>query len=72
MADELRRHLVLRADETPVAMLEAAHLRDGKTHQAYIWSYCATSANATEAVVFQFSEGRSGENVREFLRLDTP
>ncbi len=25
-----------------------------------------------QAVVFQFSESRSGENVREFLRLDTP
>lgn len=72
LADELRRHVVLHADETPVAMLKPKHLRDGKTHKAYIWSYCTTSANPTKAVVFEFSEGRSGENVREFLKLDTP
>ena len=30
------------------------------------------SSNPTKAVVFEFSETRSGENVREFLRLDTP
>ena len=72
LADELRRHVVLHADETPVAMLKPKHLRDGKTHKAYIWSYCTTSANATKAVVFEFSETRAGENVREFLKLDTP
>jgi transposase len=72
LADELRRHVVLHADETPVAMLKPAHLRDGKTHRAYVWSYCTTSANPTKAVVFEFSETRSGENVRGFLRLDTP
>jgi transposase len=47
LADELRRHAVLHADETPVAMLKPKHLRDGKTHKAYIWSYCTTSANPT-------------------------
>ncbi|MFM2060018.1 MAG: hypothetical protein RLY71_4403 [Pseudomonadota bacterium] len=72
LADELRRHVVLHADETPVAMLKPKHLRDGKTHQAYIWSYCTTSANPTKAVVFEFSETRAGENVRAFLQLDTP
>ena len=69
LADELRRHLVLHADETPVAMLKPG---TGKTHRAYIWSYCTPSTNTINAVVFQFSETRSGENVREFLRLDTP
>ena len=34
---------------------------------AVIWSYCTTSANPTKAVVFEFSETRAGENVREFL-----
>ena len=72
LADELRRHVVLHADETPVAMLKPKHLRDGKTHKAYIWSYCTTSANPIKAVVFEFSETRAGENVREFLKLDTP
>jgi transposase len=68
LADELRRHAVLHADETPVAMLKPGH---GKTHRAYMWSYCTPSSNPTKAVVFQFSETRSGDNVREFLRLDT-
>jgi transposase len=72
LSDELRCHAVLHADETPVAMLKPKHLRDGKTHKAYIWSYCTTSFNATKAVVFQFTEGRSGENVQQFLKLDTP
>ncbi|MDM0109928.1 IS66 family transposase [Variovorax sp. J22R24] len=69
LADELRRHAVLHADETPVAMLKPGN---GKTHRAYMWSYCTPSSNATKAVVFEFSETRSGENVREFLRLETP
>jgi hypothetical protein len=72
LAEELRRHLVLHADETPVAMLKPANLRDGKTHRAYIWSYCTPSTNPIKAVVFEFSETRSGENVRDFLRLDSP
>jgi transposase len=69
LADELRRHAVLHADETPVAMLKPGN---GKTHRAYMWSYCTPSSNLTKAVVFEFSETRSGANVREFLRLDTP
>jgi transposase len=68
LADELRRHAVLHADETPVAMLKPGN---GKTHRAYMWSYCTPSSNPTKAVVFQFSETRSGENVHEFLRLDS-
>ena len=72
LADELRRHMVLHADETPVAMLKPAGQRDGKTHKAYIWSYCTPSTNPVKAVVFEFSETRSGENVRDFLRMDTP
>ncbi|MBI5792661.1 MAG: IS66 family transposase [Rhodocyclales bacterium] len=69
LAEELRRHAVLHADETPVAMLKPGN---GKTHRAYMWSYCTTSSNPIKAVVFDFSETRSGENVREFLQLDTP
>jgi transposase len=60
LADELRRHLVLRADETRVAMLKPAHLRDGKTHRAYIWSYCTTSANPTKAVVYDRRHKHNG------------
>jgi len=69
LAEELRRNVVLHADETPVAMLKPGN---GKTHRAYMWSYCTPSSNPTKAVVFEFSETRSGENVRDFLRLDTP
>ena len=43
----------------------------GKTHKAYIWSYCTPSANPVKAVVFEFCETRSGENVRDFLKLET-
>lgn len=68
LAEELRRHAVLHADETPVAMLKPGN---GKTHRAYMWSYCTTSSNSTKAVVFDFSETRNGENVRQFLKLGT-
>jgi transposase len=66
LAEELRRHAVLHADETLVAMLKPGH---GKTHRAYIWTYCTTSFNDTKAVVFDFADSRSGENVRGFLGL---
>ena len=68
LADELRRHVVLHADETPVAMLKPGK---GRTHKAYIWSYCTPSTNPVRAVVFEFCETRSGENVRDFLKLET-
>jgi len=63
---ELRTHDVLHADETPVAMLKPGH---GQTHRAYLWSYCTTRFNPVQAVVFDFTESRSGSHVREFLRL---
>jgi transposase len=59
---------VLHADETPVAMLKPGQ---GKTHRAYIWSYCTTQYDALKAVVFDFCEGRSGQHVRSFLNLGT-
>jgi hypothetical protein len=44
---------VLHADETPVAMLKPGN---GKTHRAYLWTYCTTSAsNPIKAVVFDFA-----------------
>ena len=50
-------HDVLHADETPVAMLKPGN---GKTHRAYIWSYCTTSFNAVKAVVYDFADSRGG------------
>jgi hypothetical protein len=66
---ELLKHDVLRADETPVAMLKPANLRDGKTHRAYLWSYCTTRYNETKVVVFDFAESRAGQHARAFLGL---
>jgi transposase len=63
---ELLKHDVLHADETPVAMLKPGH---GKTHRAYLWSYCTTRFNPVQAVVFDFTESRAGQHVREFLGL---
>jgi transposase len=65
LRDELLRHAVLHADETPVAMLKPGK---GKTHKAYLWSYCTTAYDDVKAVVFDFAETRAGENAREFLR----
>ena len=66
LAEELRRQPVLHADETPVAMLKPGH---GKTHRAYLWSYCTTQFNPMQAVVFDFAESRGGQHVRGFLNL---
>ncbi|HEY1090223.1 MAG TPA: IS66 family transposase, partial [Burkholderiaceae bacterium] len=59
MRDELLRHRVLHADETPVAMLDPGA---GKTHRAYLWSYCTTSYDSDRLVVFDFAEGRAGRH----------
>ncbi len=69
LAAELLRQPVLHADETPVAMLKPANLRDGKTHRAYLWSYCTTPFNPIQAVVFDFADSRGGQHVRAFLGL---
>jgi len=63
---ELLRHDVLHADETPVAMLKPGH---GKTHRAYLWSYCTTPYNPIKAVVFDFADSRAGQHARDFLGL---
>jgi len=57
---------VLHADETPVAMLKPGN---GKTHRAYLWSYCTTSFSPMKAVVFDFADSRGGQHVRAFLGL---
>jgi transposase len=58
LAAELLRQEVLHADETPVAMLKPGH---GKTHRAYLWSYCTTQFNPMKAVVFDFADSRGGQ-----------
>jgi transposase len=69
LRDELLTHAVLHADETPVSMLKPGK---GKTHKAYLWSYCTTAHDAVKAVVFDFAETRAGQNAREFLRTNDP
>jgi transposase len=69
LAAEMLQHRVLHADETPVAMLKPAGCRDGKTHRAYLWSYCTTAFNPMRAVVFDFADSRGGQHVRAFLGL---
>ena len=66
LKEELLEHDVLHADETPVAMLKPGN---GKTHRAYLWSYCTTSFNPMKAVVFDFAESRAGQHARDFLGL---
>ena len=66
---ELLRHPVLHADETPVAMLKPTGQRDGKTHRAYLWSYCSTQFIPLQAVVFDFADSRGGQHARDFLGL---
>jgi transposase len=66
LAAEMLHHDVLHADETPVAMLKPGH---GKTHRAYLWSYCTTQFNRVKAVVFDFADSRGGQHVRSFLGL---
>ena len=68
LADALKAVLlkrpVLHGDETPVAMLKPGN---GKTHRAYLWSWCTTQTDGIDAVVFDFADTRSGDHARNFL-----
>jgi transposase len=64
LREELLAQPVLHADETPVAMLKPGN---GKTHRAYLWSYCSTALNPIKAVVFDFAESRGGRHAEQFL-----
>jgi len=61
---ELLRHEVLHADETPVQMLAPGK---GKTHRAYLWVYSTTQFSDLKAVVYDFANSRAGEHARAFL-----
>lgn len=64
MRAELLQQPVLHADETPVAMLDPGA---GKTHRAYLWTYCSTALQGTKLVVFDFAESRASRHPAEFL-----
>lgn len=68
LTTEMLKASVLHADETPVPMLKPGK---GKTHRAYMWSWCTTQFHSIKAVVFDFAETRGGQNARDFLRLGT-
>ena len=65
LKDELLHYRVLHADETPVAMLKPGN---GKTHRAYLWSYCTTAFEDQQIVVFDFADSRAGKHAMQFLR----
>jgi len=68
LVDALREvvlgHEILHADETPVAMLKPGL---GKTHRAYLWAYSPGAFEDVKAVVYDFTETRSGKNAAAFL-----
>ena len=64
LKDTLLKQSVLQADETPVAMLKPG-LK--KTHRAYLWAYAASTHSDLNAVVYDFTEGRSGTYAETFL-----
>jgi transposase len=65
LKDELLGRRVLHADETPLAMLKPGH---GKTHRAYLWSYCTPAFEDSQIVVFDFADSRAGKHALAFLR----
>ena len=64
LKDVVLSHRVLHADETPVQMLKPGNK---KTHRAYIWAYAPGVHEDLKAVIYDFAEGRSGENARTFV-----
>ncbi len=68
LADALRAAIlnepVVHADETPVQVLQPG---SQKTHRAYLWAYAPGAFQDLRAVVYDFTEGRSGAHARAFL-----
>ena len=64
LKNEMLRHAVLHADETPVQMLKPGNK---KTHRAYLWAYAPGAFEDLKAVVYDFCESRAGEHARTFL-----
>lgn len=64
MKASMLEHRVLHADETPVAMLDPGA---GKTHRAYLWSYCTGQFQPERMVVYDFADSRAGKHAQAFL-----
>jgi transposase len=67
LRQEVLKHSVIHADETPVQMLKPASQRDGKTHRAYLWAYSPGRHEQMKAVVYDFCESRAGKHAAIFL-----
>lgn len=68
LVDALREAIlaqpILHADETPVQVLQPG---SKKTHRAYLWAYTPGVFQDLKAVVYDFTEGRSGSYARALL-----
>ena len=64
LKDEVLRHSVLHADETPLAMLMPGKK---KTHRAYLWAYAPGAFEPLKAVVYDFCMSRASEHPLQFL-----
>nr|WP_323032186.1 IS66 family transposase [Brachymonas denitrificans] len=64
LRDEILAHRVLHADETPVKLLKPG---SRATHKAYLWAYTPSQFEGLNAVVYDFTEGRTGAHAREFF-----
>jgi len=65
LAELLKQHAILHADETPVQQLDPGA---GKTKRAYLWAYRSSSLDmGAPIVVFDYQPSRSGSHVRTFL-----
>ena len=69
LRDLLKDHIVsdtyVRADETPVQVLQEPNRKD--TTKSYIWVYL-TGGHKNFGVVYEYKETRSGEGPEEFLK----
>lgn len=64
LREEVLAQPVLHADETPVQVLQPG---SKGTHRGYLWAYAPGVFQDLKAVVYDFTEGRSGAHARAFL-----
>ena len=65
LAELLRQHDCLHADETPVRQLDPG---SGKTRHAYLWAYrSGVHDDGPPIVVFDYQTSRAGAHARAFL-----
>jgi transposase len=65
LAELLRQHACLHADETPVRQLDPG---SGKTRHAYLWAYrSGVHDDGPPIVVFDYQASRAGAHARAFL-----